>query len=155
MEHASVQELTPVATVSSSPPVGRADVRHERLTRWGALLDAHNSNVSLLSRVEYMDEEEVRSLRSDCSPLTVAFADPIFRGQGLSGDTYRDAVEFFSLTRDEAHHLLCDCHYLSRRPSSLIVAMRARQFAHRSKLVVAWQTFRAKVRNLFGLRQLR
>src|SRR5215212_4226060 len=48
-------------------------------------------------------------MRSDNSPLTVAFHDPILRDEGLASDRLGDASSFFELTEGQAHRLLCSC----------------------------------------------
>ena len=50
-------------------------------------------------------------LRGDETPITVAFADPVLREEGLAGDTIGDALAFFKLSHGQTHRLLCDCHY--------------------------------------------
>lgn len=148
MKHVSVEELKPVATVVSSPSVSRADVRRGRLERFAALLDAYFAPVQLFTQLEVLTERELRSLRSDCSPLTVAFSDPVLRSQGLESDAYLDAVAFFDLSAREAHHLLCDCHYLTRRPAAQLIATRARSLAGRSRSAIFWLSLREKIQNV-------
>jgi len=152
MKHSSVEELKPVATITSVPSLSRAELRVARLQRFASLLEAYDAEVSLFTRVEYMDNHEANSLRSDRSPLAVAFADPMLRMQGLKSDVYKDATEFFDLTAHEAHHLLCDCHYLTRKPSSSLVAARVRSLARRSKVAVFWKEFVQGVKIRFRLR---
>ena len=48
-------------------------------------------------------------MRSDESPITVAFEDPVLRAAGLKGDTLGDAMEFFELSEGASHRLLCSC----------------------------------------------
>ena len=49
-------------------------------------------------------------MRTKDSAITVAFADPVLRAQGLAGDTYGDAKEFFGLSDPQLHHVICGCH---------------------------------------------
>jgi hypothetical protein len=49
-------------------------------------------------------------MRRDNSPFSVAFADPILRGEGLKNDTYGEAKRFFGLSDEELHHIVCYCH---------------------------------------------
>jgi hypothetical protein len=48
-------------------------------------------------------------LRSDNSPLTVAFEDPLLRNAGLANDTVGEAGKFFELSDRQMHRLLCSC----------------------------------------------
>src|SRR3546814_13396884 len=78
--------------------------RRERLERWAELLEQHPGSVGVLHETEYQPRFVRDALRADESPLTVAFRDPVLRFQGLTGDTYGDAVRFFDLSDSEAHH---------------------------------------------------
>lgn len=150
MKHISVEELKPVAKVVASPLVSRADVRRGRLERFAALLDAYIAPVRPFSQLEALTERELRSLRSDSSPLSVAFSDPVLRSQGLESDAYLDAVAFFDLSAREAHHLLCDCHYPTRRPAAQLIATRARSLAAHSRRAVFWMTLGEKIQKVFN-----
>ncbi len=152
MKHAAVEELKPIASVVSSPSVSRVDVRRDRLERFATLLEAHNASVRLFTQLEALTERELRSLRSDCSPLTVAFSDPVLRSQGLKSDAYIDAVAFFDITAREAHYLLCDCHYVTRHPSSQLIATRARSLADHSRSTVFWLALREKIQRALTFR---
>lgn len=145
MKHSTVEELTPVATVTEIPPLSRRDIRRRRLMRFAALLDAHEGAIRLFRRIEYMDDRERRSLRSDNSPLSIAFADPILRREGLKSDEFGEGVEFFDLTQDEAHHLLCDCHFQGMSPSSKLIASRVRARAKRRTLGEHWQALKQRL----------
>lgn len=106
--------------------------RRERLERWAELLerDPHR-RLKALWRVEYVAEPDRALIRGDDTPISVAFADPVLRGAGLDGDTLGDARQFFELSADEAHHLLCDCHYLGQMDGET-VARRVRTAARPS-----------------------
>jgi len=103
--------------------------RRQRLERWAELLerDPHRT-LKALRLVEYLPEPDRALLRGDDTPIAVAFADPALRDAGLPGDTFGDAREFFELSWHEAHHLLCDCHYLGRMDGET-VARRVRETA--------------------------
>lgn len=91
---------------------GNGTMSHsERLDRWVTLLDRHRGPVNALREIEYLPLAERRLLRGENTPLTIAFQDPILRGAGLSGDRLGDAMDFFDISEDDAHHLFCDCHY--------------------------------------------
>lgn len=114
--------------------------RQERLERWATLLDKHPGKVQMLHSTEFAADPQRRVMRQDNSPIAVAYADPVLRLQGLAGDTYEDARQFFELTNSEAHLLLCDCH-AGAAISGRAAAMRVRQLgatgvAERSLLLV-------------------
>jgi hypothetical protein len=98
--HAAVAEARPSMT------------REQRLRRWADVLKRMGSRpLEALRWVEFYAEPERRRLRRDGSPIALAFADPVLRADGLAGDTLGDAQVYFGLSDDEAHQLLCDCHY--------------------------------------------
>jgi hypothetical protein len=112
MRYQSVEQIRAHAEVAwAHPPM----TREERLLRWAKLLARHGSRpLEALRWVEFYAEPERRRLRRDGSPISVAFSDPTLRNAGLAGDTLGDAQTFFGLSDDEAHRLLCDCHYQGR-----------------------------------------
>lgn len=120
-------------TRAKSRPDVRKTVRQERLERFAAILERHDTALSLLTGIEYAPWEERRFLREERSPLSVAFEDEVFRRQGLSGDRLGDVMDFFELNEREAHHLLCYCHYASSVTSTM-VADRARRLAAKRTL---------------------
>ncbi|TKT74670.1 hypothetical protein [Aquamicrobium sp. LC103] len=106
----------PRIIVSNAQAVASVDApaemtRSERLERWASLLDRHDEPINALRRIEYMSAYERRALRGDQTPLSVAFADPVLREEGLESDRLGDVMDFFQLTDADAHRLLCDCHY--------------------------------------------
>jgi hypothetical protein len=103
--------------------------RSERLERWAELLDREpRRKLRALRSVEYFAEPDRALIRDDDTPISVAFADPVLRAAGLQGDTLGEARDFFELSWHEAHHLLCDCHYLGRMDGET-VAHRVRAAA--------------------------
>jgi hypothetical protein len=72
-------------------------------------------------------------MRKDQSPISVAFADPQFRAQGLAGDSYGDAYKFFGLDHDRLHGIVCYCHYRSSRIAPTEAAGRVRKMAIRAQ----------------------
>jgi hypothetical protein len=50
-------------------------------------------------------------MRSDGSPISVAFADPVLRAAGLENDSYGEAKRFFELTDRQLHKIICYCHF--------------------------------------------
>lgn len=129
MQH---QDLDRIQGVKSLEPMfGRTAKmsRAERLKRWADLLDAQAGRpLRALEDVEYVGPAVRREMRKDDSPLTVAFADPVLRADGLAGDRLGQAMDYFSLSERQAHWLLCDCHYGGRMTSSE-VASRVRDEA--------------------------
>ncbi|HEY2751506.1 hypothetical protein [Phenylobacterium sp.] len=104
--------------------------RRKRLERWAELLerDPHR-RLRALSRVEFIRERDRAQIRDDDTPISVAFADPVLKAAGLGGDTFGDARQFFEMSQEEAHYLLCDCHYLGTMDGAT-VARRVRATAH-------------------------
>jgi hypothetical protein len=129
-------EVVPVAPEAD----GRAR-RRRRLERLAGLLERRGGIVNLLTQIEFLSSAERAETRADSSPLTVAYQDPILREEGLAGDTLGEAVTFFSLSDDEAHHLFCDCHYI-RPTQSDMVAARVRSIARRRSLGEIWGKIR-------------
>lgn len=116
--------------------------RQEKLERWAVALDQHRGPLKTLHRIEYLSAEQRAALRSEESALAIAFADPVLRTAGLASDRLGDAVSFFELTEDEAHHLLCDCHYHGPMTSTGLAA-RVRATARRMTMRQAWNAVRA------------
>ena len=108
MEYRTFDQLRRVADVHAAEE--RSMSRRERLERWADVLEREPSRRLLsLGEIECKTKEERRVMRSDNSPLTVAFHDPILRAEGLASDRLGDAISFFELTEGQAHRLLCSC----------------------------------------------
>lgn len=127
MKYQSIENIGAEAalTLVETPTLSR----RERLERWADLLtsDPHR-RLKALPRVEFVPERERAQMRGDDTPISVAFADPVLRAAGLEGDTLGHARSFFELSWEEAHHMLCDCHYLGRMDGEA-VARRVRAAA--------------------------
>jgi hypothetical protein len=136
MHRQSIEQLHTIAKVT---PAARAGLsRRVRLRRWAELLDKTPQRaLRPLSSVEYYAERERALLRADNTPIAIAFADPVLRAEGLSGDTFGDAQEFFSLSATDAHYLVCDCHYQGRMESRA-VAKRIRAMADPNPIQRLW-----------------
>ena len=145
MEYKTISDLAKLARVSKEDATTARALRRERLERLAMLLDQHTGPIRLLSRIEYLSAAERVWLRADHSPLTVAFHDPVFRAQGLNSDRLGDGMDFFGLTKGQAHHLVCDCHYPSA-VSGPMIAARARSLAQRPSIGELW----GKLRAMFG-----
>ncbi len=148
MKHQSLDELRDHATVSAhapEPAVSPHALRRARLERLALVLDKHEGAIKPLSRIEYMPRSEWNPLRTDDSPLTIAYQDPVLREQGLASDRLGDAMSFFQLSPGETHDLLCDCHYAGAVTGPMIAA-RARDIANRVTLRQVWSRIRSALR---------
>jgi hypothetical protein len=133
MEHKTLQQIRHIANIRPSlGPLAQMSKR-ERLERWAMLLEQEEGRrLRTLLRVEYAAPAERGSVRADDSPLSVAFADPMLRGEGLRSDRFGDAVDFFDLSEAEAHNILCFCHY-GETMSADVAAARVRAVAARAE----------------------
>jgi predicted protein tyrosine phosphatase len=129
MKYKSLEQIAPEADVH--PGLGMS--RRERLERWAELLERQpNRRLSTIEGTEFGRRREREAKRADSSPLTVAFEDPLLGVEGLRGDRVGDAVEFFDLSHDEVHRLVCYCHHgLTVSPGT--VAARVRMMAQRNE----------------------
>jgi hypothetical protein len=143
MKHQNPNEMIPNAEAFMSHGVGAKLSRRERLARWANVLEAQGP-LNALMRIEYLSPAERRAYRGVDTPLTVAFNDPVLREAGLGSDGLGDAMDFFGLSDREAHHLLCDCHYLGGMTGSGL-AHRLRRHAGQEQSSL-W----SRIRNLFG-----
>jgi hypothetical protein len=110
MEHKPLAELQAVADVTIAEPP-RPMSREERLERWIEVLEANASRkLQSLYEIEYLSARERQECRSDGSPLTVAYEDPVLRAEGLKSDRVGDCLAFFQITEREVHHAFCSCH---------------------------------------------
>jgi hypothetical protein len=108
MEYRTFDQLRRVADVHAAER--RSMSRRERLERWAELLEREPTRrLRSLGEIEFKTREERQVMRSDNSPLTVAFHDPVLRAEGLASDRLGDAISFFELTDGQAHRLLCSC----------------------------------------------
>jgi hypothetical protein len=112
MEYKSVEQLAQVARVeveaTPSPPLSQA----ERLQRWAELLEQSPSRrLNTFFETEYQAAVARDLMRPSDSPISIAYADPVLRGEGLADDSYGEAKRFFGLSDHQLHHVLCYCHY--------------------------------------------
>ena len=111
MKHQTLDQLKVVAEVT---PVGtRLEMtRTEKLERWAELLELQaGRRLATLRETEYQLPGHRERMRSEGSPISVAFDDPVLRDQGLNGDTYGEAKRFFELSDWQLHEIICYCHY--------------------------------------------
>jgi hypothetical protein len=132
MEYKTLGELAGRADVRLEPAfMGRSMAKHERLERWATLLARHpERQLSSVEEIEYGPVREQLAKRADGSALSVAFADPVLREEGLESDRVGDAARFFELSHWELHQLVCSCHY-GRTMSAGTAALRVRAIARR------------------------
>ena len=111
MKHHALEQLQIVARVNHDYP-HPAMSRRERLERWAELLERNPQQpLSTLHETEYRPALERAAMRSDCSPISVAFDDAVLRAAGLENDSYGEAKRFFELTDNQLHRLVCYCHF--------------------------------------------
>lgn len=137
MKHTPLADLHAVATVTAAP--ARPLTRVERLNRWADRLEQRgNEELRTLIGTEH-ERPAVRALMSaPNSALSVAFADPVLRADGLQGETYGDARSYFKMNNWQLHELICGCHY-GRTSSAADTARRVRRLAaERRWSLMAW-----------------
>jgi hypothetical protein len=108
MEHQPLRHLRDIADVE--PGLSLLEGRRARLERWAEILDREPARAfTTLEEIEFVPRRLRAGIRADHSPIAFAYADPVLRASGLSGDTFGAARDFFELSTGEAHHLLCSC----------------------------------------------
>jgi hypothetical protein len=135
MERKTIGELEGVAEIHSAQMS-----KQQRLLRWADLLERQaNRILNSLMEVEYAPPQARAEMQVDDSPLSVAFEDPVLRAEGLKSDKFGDAVNFFELSEDEAHWVVCYCHH-GRQVDARTVAGAVRDLA-RTRGSSAWARF--------------
>ncbi|OCP15920.1 MULTISPECIES: hypothetical protein [unclassified Ensifer] len=111
MKHRTREQLLAVAQVERDlRPASMS--RNQRLERWAELLELIPQQLlSTIFETEYRPVEVRAMLRSDNSPISVAFADAALRSAGLQSDTYGEAKRFFELSDAQLHEVICYCHF--------------------------------------------
>ncbi|TIW92764.1 MAG: hypothetical protein E5V59_16640 [Mesorhizobium sp.] len=108
MKHQTREELNAVAEIDAACP---AMTRSQRLEHWAALLERDpERGLGALPGTEYMRLDVRDKAQCTESPLSIAFADPILRAQGLKSETYGEARRFFELSEWQLHAIICHCH---------------------------------------------
>lgn len=111
MEPRTHHEIGQVARLYDGGCLAKPMSRAERLDRWVALLRAEpRRTLQTLRETEFQPSRARDAMRADNSAITVAYEDALLRAEGLSGDTYGDAREFFGLSNRQLHYLVCYCH---------------------------------------------
>ncbi|PRH84841.1 hypothetical protein C5L14_25260 [Labrys okinawensis] len=111
MLHQSLDELRLKADIVPLQAERKALTRAERRERWALLLDRHDAPLVPFLRIETYSKVARGALRVDQGPVALAYDDAVLRADGLAGDTFGDACNYFELSQGLAHRLLCDCHY--------------------------------------------
>lgn len=148
MKYTTIHDVSELARVYVQATSSARALRRTRLERFARLLEQHQGPFRLLRRIEYIPGTQRQFLRTDNSPLTIAYEDLEFRAEGLASDRLGEGERFFGLTPRQAHHLLCDCHYGMGAVTPQMVARRARAMARRPSLGELWHTFRSRVASL-------
>jgi len=124
MERKTVDELEGVAEIHSAQMS-----KQQRLLRWADLLERQaNRILNSLMEVEYVSPQARAEMQVDNSALSVAFEDPVLRAEGLKSEKFGDAANFFELSEDEAHWVVCYCHH-GRQVDARTVAGAVRDLA--------------------------
>ena len=145
MKHQNPDDLFMEATALSSG--GEVSLsRVERLRRWADALEAHTGPLNALRQIEYLPRAERRAYRAPDTPMTVAFLVPDLRAAGLEGDTLGNAMEFFGMSNEDAHRLLCDCHYQGTMTGPGL----AQRIRHYARAVERGSVFQRAVRMVRG-----
>lgn len=140
MRHQPLEQILAHATVLEAP---RRLSRRERLLRWAELLRREDWKLlQPLRFVEFYAPSERGRLRGEQTPLAIAFADPVLREDGLSGDRLGDIEAYFGLSEREAHFLLCDCHWHGQM-TGRAAAKRVRAVASTNPISRLWFELRA------------
>lgn len=122
MEHKPLRELGAIADLNPFASV-KPLTRRERLARWAEALEREPGRLlHSLHEVEWCGAADRRAMRADDSPLAIAFSDPVLREEGLAGDRYGDAIDFFELSESEAHRVVCSCFYGGTMPAKDVAA---------------------------------
>ena len=143
MKHMSPDDIERSAEAIPSGVMTRA----ERLERWANMLEQHVGPILALNGIEYLRCKERREHKGNHAPMTIAFADPILRDQGLSGDTLGEAMDFFGLSKQAVHELFCDCHHRGTMTGSGL-AESLREIARPPETIGLWQ----RLMSIFGSR---
>jgi len=132
MKHRTIDQTRQVACVLPLKTL-RTLCCSERLERWADPLERHTDALHPLHGTELGSPAKRAALREDHSPLSVAFADPILRTQGLAGDSYGDAHRFFGLTHATLNGIVCYCRYVTMSIPPDAACVRVRRAVGRAR----------------------
>jgi len=112
MEYKDLEQIKDVADVHADFAPFKPLSHRERLLRWAQILEKREgTHLRSLMGTEFVSRDERVKMRMDGSPLTVAFEDPVLRSEGLKSDKLGDCIEFFGLSDNDAHNLVCYCRH--------------------------------------------
>jgi len=136
MKHQPFDQIR--ARASVVPAEAPSLSRKARLRRWAELLlQDPDHRLRALYGVEFHAPRERAQMRADNSPLAIAYSDPVLRADGLQGDTLGHVQSYFGLSFEEAHYLVCDCHFRGGMDGRS-VARRVRAVADANVLQRLW-----------------
>ena len=142
MRHQTLDQLHAVAGVQRNP-ITLEMTRTQRLERWAELLERQPNRILVaLGGTEYRAVRERDVMRSDTSPISVAYEDPVLRALGLKDDTYGEAKRFFELTDHQLHKVVCYCHVGATMQSARAAQCVRAATAGRGLLARLWEAFR-------------
>lgn len=108
MEHRTREQMERIASTRATAELNGGMSRRERLARWAEILEQQPGP---LRPIEGVELAESGNRRAAFSPVSVAFGDPMLRAAGLRDDSVDDARQFFGLSRNEVHYIVCYCHH--------------------------------------------
>lgn len=127
MKHLNPQDIAATDQLRSLAGIVKMS-RQERLARWADALESHGGSLNALIEIEHLPAEARQAYRGTNTPLTIAYDDAALREEGLASDRLGDAMNFFEMTGEDAHRLLCDCNYLGSMTGHTL-AHRIRAYA--------------------------
>ena len=128
MKYANLDDLHAVAAVTIRP--ARPLTRAERLTRWADILGQRGTErLTTLGGTEYEMPTTRAEMRAPNSALSLAFADPLLRADGLEDETYGAAKRYFALSDWQLHDVICHCHF-GATASAIATSRRIRALAN-------------------------
>ncbi len=137
MKHQSPEDLHASAGILDLADAITVLNRRQKIERWAVVLDQHGGPLNAPRGIEYLPDAQRRAYHNSNSPISVAFNDPLLRAAGLAGDTLGDAMDFFEFNSNDAHQLLCDCHYLGAMTGHGL-ARRLRQYVGGKGGFLSW-----------------
>jgi hypothetical protein len=144
MKHHALEKLQSVAEVDQDYP-HQAMSRDERLERWAQGLEQKpERRLATLHQTEYQPARERTAMRSEGSPISVAFEDSVFRAAGLKDDTYGEAKRFFELSDRQLHKITCYCHFGATVSAAMAAHYIRKAVGRPERGVFAW------LRNMFA-----
>lgn len=131
MKYRSLEELERSGELHRDAPPHKPMSQRERLGRWAHLLEVDPfRRLNTLDQTEFCDPKARDAIRGDDTPLSIAFADPVLRAEGLADDSYGAAKRFFGLSDGQLHYVVCSCHcgatMLARYAASRVRAVTPR-----------------------------